>query len=180
MKHPIFISSLGNVVRTIIALAALSCGFAYPVPFLNAAAASAKVFVCPDCGCASDGKDFDKPGNCSTCGMPLVEKSSQQNVQKRVPTVAVLLFDGAEIIDYAGPWEAFGEAGFKVFSVAESSKPIAATFGQKIVPDHTFADCPPADILLVPGGGVRNAVANPALIKWVQNQTQKSEHVMSV
>src|SRR5207248_621771 len=44
-----------------------------------------------------------------------------------------------------------------------------------------FADCPPADILLVPGGGgVRNAVANPTLIKWVQNQAQKSEHVMSV
>ena len=109
--------------------------------------------------------------------MPLVEKTAQQ---KHTVTVAVLLFDGAEIIDYAGPWEAFGEAGFKVFTVAENSKPIAATFGQKIVPDHTFTDCPPADILLVPGGGVRHAVANGALIKWVQNQAQKSEHVMSV
>jgi len=109
--------------------------------------------------------------------MPLVEKSLEQ---KHVPTVAVLLFDGAEIIDYAGPWEAFGEAGFNVFTVAESSKPIAATFGQKIIPDHTFADCPAADILLVPGGGVHNAVENVKLVKWVHDQAQKSQHVMSV
>ena len=180
MKYPIFTSSLRNVVRTIILITALLCMFAHPISLLKAAAAPAKVYVCPDCGCASDQKDFDKPGNCPSCGMPLIEKTAQQNVQKHVPTVAVLLFDGAEIIDYAGPWEVFGEAGFKVFTVAENAKPIAATFGQNIVPDHTFANCPKADILLVPGGGVRNAVANPALIKWVQSQAQKSEHVMSV
>ncbi len=92
----------------------------------------------------------------------------------------MLLFDGAEIIDYAGPWEAFGEAGFKVFSVAEKSGPISAVFGQKISPDYTFANSPPADVLLVPGGGVRSAVQNAELIKWVQKNAQTSKHVMSV
>jgi len=31
-------------------------------------------YVCPPCGCAADGKEFDKPGGCPECGMPLMAK----------------------------------------------------------------------------------------------------------
>jgi DNA-directed RNA polymerase subunit RPC12/RpoP len=116
-----------------------------------------KVYVCPDCGCAADNRTFDKPGKCPECGMALIEKID--NKEQR-PSVAILLFDNAEVIDYAGPWEVFGEAGFKVFTVAENRAPINAVFRQKILPDYTFANSPTADILLVPGGGVRNAIGN--------------------
>ena len=145
---------------------------------LTAAPAPSKhVFVCPECGQECDKLVFDKPGNCPSCGMKLVEKID--NKEQRI-SVAVLLFDGAEVIDYSGPWEVFGEAGFKVYGVAERREPIHATFGQKIMPDYTFADSPPADILLVPGGGVSQALENPQLIKWVQRNAQASTHVMSV
>ena len=110
--------------------------------------------------------------------MALVEKKDEPEPKRT--RVAILLFDGAEIIDYAGPWEAFGEAGFEVFTVAEKKQPISATFGQKVLPDYTFADSPAADILLVPGGGVRNAVQDAALIEWVKKTTQATPHVMSV
>lgn len=33
-----------------------------------------KVYVCPPCGCAADGKEFPAPGQCPECGMPLIEK----------------------------------------------------------------------------------------------------------
>lgn len=137
----------------------------------------AEVYSCPDCGCAADNRTFDKPGKCPDCGMPLIEKID--NKEQR-PSVAILLFDNAEVIDYAGPWEVFGEAGFKVFTVAEKPAPINAVFGQKIVPDYTFANSPTADILLIPGGAIGNAVANPQLIQWVQKSAQSSKHVMSV
>jgi len=151
-------------------------------PLQGASNSPNKVYVCPDCGCAADSRTFDKPGNCPECGMALIEKVANQEQPNRIqrPTVAVLLFDGAEIIDYAGPWEAFGEAGFKVFTVAEKNEPISATFGQKINPDYTFANSPHADILLVPGGGVYGAVRNAQLIKWVQKNAGTSKHVMSV
>src|SRR5947207_4007312 len=142
-----------------------------------APAPSKRVFVCPECGQECDKLVFDKPGACPRCGMTLVEKVD--NREKRI-SVAVLLFDGAEVIDYSGPWEVFGEAGFKVYGVAEKREPIHATFGQKIMPDYTFADSPAADILLVPGGGVSQALENPQLIKWVQTNAQASTHVMSV
>ena len=33
-------------------------------------------YVCPPCGCAADGKEFDAPGACPECGMPLVAKAA--------------------------------------------------------------------------------------------------------
>jgi len=140
------------------------------------AAERTKLYVCPACGCPADDRTFYKPGKCPECGMDLIEKSDQKN-----PTVAILLFDGAEVIDYAGPWEVFGQAGFKIFTVAENSKQIDAVFGQKIISDYTFATAPAADIVLVPGGrGSRTAMQNSALIKWLQQRAQSSDHVMSV
>jgi putative intracellular protease/amidase len=138
-----------------------------------AQASTARAYICPDCGQDCDKLTFDKPGKCPNCGMTLIEKATQQKV-------AVLLFDGAEIIDYAGPWEVFGESGYKVYTVAEKAEPIKAVFGQKVVPDYTFANCPKADILLVPGGGVDDAVANPQLIKWLQTNAKDAKYVMSV
>jgi putative intracellular protease/amidase/predicted RNA-binding Zn-ribbon protein involved in translation (DUF1610 family) len=147
-------------------------------PVTISLAKTAKTYVCPDCGCPSDNRTFDKPGACPNCGMPLIEKGAN-NGQHRT-TVAVLLFDGAEIIDYAGPWEAFGEAGFQIFTVAEKKNPIHAVFGQKITADYTFANSPAADVLLVPGGAVENSMENTALLKWVRKNAETSKHVMSV
>ena len=101
--------------------------------------------------------------------------------EKEPPTVAILLFDGVQIIDYSGPWEVFGQAGFKVHTVAEKREPLTTAFGQKVVADYTFDDSPRADILLLPGGGgTRKAVDNPRLIKWIQDNARSATHVMSV
>ncbi len=137
---------------------------------------AAKVYVCPPCGQDCDKLTFDAPGKCPGCGMALVLKSEAD----KVPTVAILLFDHAEIIDFAGPWEVFGGAGYKVFTVAEKTEPVKCVYGQHVVADYTFDESPRADVLLVPGGGVGDAVNNPKLVKWVQDNAQKSDHVMSV
>ena len=169
-----------KILKTICAclIIVASTGAAPPI-----VVATPKVYVCPPCGCASADKTFDKPGKCPSCGMDLIEKvdnPQQPQQQHQHVTVAVLLFNGAEIIDYAGPWEAFGQAGFRVFSVAETAEPMTAVFGQRITADYTFANCPVADILLVPGGSMGKAAENPALVKWVQQSAQQSKHVMSV
>jgi len=96
------------------------------------------------------------------------------------PTVAILLFNGVEIIDYAGPWEVFGAAGFQAHTVAEKIEPLTMVFGQKLIADYTFENSPKADILLVPGGGVSGAMNNPRLIQWIQASAKEASHVMSV
>ena len=105
---------------------------------------------------------------------------AQSDEKSKTLTVAILLFDRAEIIDFAGPWEVFGGAGYKVFTVAEKLDPVNTVYGQKVVADYTFDNSPKADVLLVPGGGVSGAVANAKLIKWVQDNAKTSTYVMSV
>jgi putative intracellular protease/amidase len=140
------------------------------------ARAAGKIYVCTPCGLPCDKLEFDKPGACPSCGMALIEKTEAD----KLPSVSILLFDRAEIIDFAGPWEVFGGAGYKVFTVAEKTDPVNCVFGQRVVADYTFENSPRAHVLLVPGGGVGDAVNNPKLIKWVQDNAQTADYVMSV
>src|SRR5262249_28760101 len=109
-----------------------------------------------------------------------IDNQQQPGQPHETVTVAVLLFNGAEIIDYAGPWEVFGQAGFNVFSVAETTERMTAVFGQKIRTDYTSPNSPAADVLVVPGGSAGKAADNSALVKWVQQNAQTSKYVMSV
>jgi hypothetical protein len=42
-------------------------------------------WVCPPCGCAADGKEFDKPGTCPECGMDLVPKPAPKDAAPAQP-----------------------------------------------------------------------------------------------
>src|SRR5262245_9421861 len=138
---------------------------------------AAKVYVCPPCGLPCDKLTYDKPGDCPSCGMKLVPVGAAEDSP---PAVSVLLYNGVEIIDIAGPWEVFGAAGFLVHTVAEKIEPLTMVFGQKVVPDYTFDNSPKADILLVPGGGVGKPMKNDRLIEWVQSKSKEVRYVMSV
>jgi putative intracellular protease/amidase/DNA-directed RNA polymerase subunit RPC12/RpoP len=140
-----------------------------------------KVYVCPPCGLDCDERTFDKPGVCPQCGMTLIEKTEgmKQAAEKPV-TVAILLFNGVEIIDYSGPWEVFGAAGFVVHTVAAGTGPIKTVFGQKVIPDYTLENCPPADIVLIPGGGISVAINDSRVISWIQARAKESRYVVSV
>lgn len=94
--------------------------------------------------------------------------------------VAVLLYDGVEEIDYAGPIEVFGASGFDVFTVAQTKSPVTSVYGLQLLPDHDFSDAPNADVLLVPGGGVKLAWKNPALLTWIRQRSREVRIVMSV
>src|SRR5438105_4615193 len=140
------------------------------------AGASAKVYVCPPCGLPCDKLTFDKPGSCPQCGMTLIPADGEGGP----PKIAILLYNGVEIIDIAGPWEAFGTAGFLVHTVAEKTEPLTLVFGQKLIPDYTFENSPKADVLLVPGGGYGYQMKNDGLIGWIKNKSKDVKYVMSV
>jgi transcriptional regulator GlxA family with amidase domain len=102
------------------------------------------------------------------------------------PTIGILLFDDVEELDFAGPWEVFGvtiqnrNAG-RVVAIAETAGPVRCAKGLRVVPDHTFADAPPLDVVLVPGGmGTRREVANPVLIAWLRRVAADCTWVTSV
>jgi putative intracellular protease/amidase len=112
--------------------------------------------------------------------MPLVEKGSPAATGEKKKRVAVLVFDGAEIIDFTGPWEVFGAVDFQVYAVAATHDPITTSMGMKLVPTYAFADAPRPDVLLVPGGAVEGARSNPATLKWVVETSASAEETLSV
>ena len=69
-------------------------------------------------------------------------------------TVAVLVFDGVELLDFAGPAEVFIVASqrrpFRVVTVAPTNELIRTMGGIKIKPDFVFGDVPAADVLVIP------------------------------
>jgi transcriptional regulator GlxA family with amidase domain len=101
-------------------------------------------------------------------------------------TTGILIFDDAEELDFVGPWEILTAAaavvkGGRVVTIAERSGPVRCAKGLRVLPDHTFADAPPLDVVLVPGGqGTRREVSNPALIEWLRKAGERCRWVTSV
>lgn len=101
-------------------------------------------------------------------------------------TIGILLFDGVEELDFVGPWEVFTmvrhlDPGGRVVTIAATDAPVRCAKGMRVLPDHTFADAPQLDVVLVPGGeGTRREVANPALIEWLRKVGAQCQWVSSV
>lgn len=111
-------------------------------------------------------------------------------------SIAIVLFDHVEVLDFAGPFEVFSVSGrrnvgtpFHVFTVAEK-KVIAAKNDLVIQPTYLLGDCPPCDIFLVPGGGgfhadgtpfgTRLEMNNTNLLEWIRTRSTKAQLVLSV
>jgi transcriptional regulator GlxA family with amidase domain len=107
-----------------------------------------------------------------------------------VKTFGVMLFEGFELLDVFGPLEAFGMLANmgrgRVLTVAERAGQVTSAQGPKVIADFGFTesgfgDCPPIDILMVPGGiGTRREITNHAALEWLIAYAQKAEIVASV
>jgi putative intracellular protease/amidase len=95
--------------------------------------------------------------------------------------VAILVYNGVELLDFAGPSEVFASAGrsraFEVFTVAETRDPIASQGFVTVRPQYSIADCPRPDLIVVPGGA---PLRSRAVIDWIKRRAPDSELVMSV
>jgi len=101
-------------------------------------------------------------------------------------TTEILLFEDVEELDFAGPWEVFTVARMlkpedRVVTIAATREPVRAAKGLRVLPDHSFADAPELDVLLVPGGqGTRREVGKPELCDWLRKAGASCTWVTSV
>lgn len=98
-----------------------------------------------------------------------------------------LLFPGLEELDLLGPWEMISmwskhlQGPERCIMVAQTREPVVCAKGMSINPHATFADCPPLDCLLVPGGqGTREQVDNDVLVRFVAEQARGCQAILSV
>src|SRR5437764_6773368 len=93
----------------------------------------------------------------------LAEQKPLQPEQGSVP-VAFLISESAVIIDFCGPWEVFQDAdvpgrkepAFRLYTVAETRKPIRASGGMQIVADYDLPTAPAAKEVVIPAQNRRS------------------------
>jgi putative intracellular protease/amidase len=95
--------------------------------------------------------------------------------------VAILIFPGVQIVDYTGPYEVLGQAGYDVFTVAASTDPIVTNMGMTVTPAYSFQNAPAPDIIVLPGGAVADEIAKTdPTIRWILAASPKAEYTLSV
>ena len=145
-------------------------GFLAAMPFsISAAAAGEK-----ESSNSSGGEGTDKAGAVVNPLKPPAEGS--------IP-VAFLISDGAVVIDFAGPWEVFGNVMvgkrmdlFHCYNVAETTKPIRASGGMEIVPNYTLETAPAPKVIVIPAQND----PSKAMLEWVRKSAKSADVTMSV
>jgi len=105
-----------------------------------------------------------------------------------VTSIAVALFEGAEELDWAGPWEVlaawsqgFPDDGVEVFTLAQCSDPVTCAKGLRVLPDHTWETAPAFDVLVYPGGrGTRRELADDVVLDWLRAARERGTLMTSV
>lgn len=108
----------------------------------------------------------------------------------------IFIFDGVEVLDFAGPFEVFSRtrlrpgtesrrsedsAPFEVFTIAATREPVRATGGLRVLPHHDFASAPRVDLLVIPGGfGTRPLLEDNATLDWIRRTAASARTVTSV
>jgi putative intracellular protease/amidase len=103
--------------------------------------------------------------------------------KEQIP-VAVLISEGAVVIDFCGPWEVFQDvsipsrkdAPFRLYTVAETKTPIRTSGGMQIIPDYTIANAPSPKVIIIPAQSTRS----PAVLEWIRKSSKTTDVTMSV
>jgi cyclohexyl-isocyanide hydratase len=108
--------------------------------------------------------------------------------------IGFVIFPGITQLDVTGPFEVLSRLGTppsiadpsrfphsRTHVVAKTMAPVSSDRGLGLVPTRTFEDCPPLDLICVPGGaGVVEALADADTVDFIRRQGARAEYVTSV
>src|SRR3990172_11340000 len=108
-------------------------------------------------------------------------------------TIGIYLFDGAEVLDFAGPFEVFSTAArvhgrqeppspppFVVVTVGHGPGPIVARGGLRVQPAFGMQAHPQLDVLIIPGGMIDAELERPEVEAWIRRTAASSTISASV
>ncbi|MEZ5832387.1 MAG: DJ-1/PfpI family protein [Dongiaceae bacterium] len=108
--------------------------------------------------------------------------------------IGFVIFPRITQLDFTGPFEVLSRLGTpasisvpskfpqaKTHIVAKTMLPVASDRGLGVMPTCTFKNCPPLDLICVPGGaGVVDALADVETVAFIRYQGGRAEYVTSV
>jgi cyclohexyl-isocyanide hydratase len=97
--------------------------------------------------------------------------------------VGFVVFPDLTQLDFTGPLQVLArlpQAATHI--VARSTAPVPSDCGLTFLPTHTFATCPPLDLICIPGGssGVVEVMSDRDTIEFVRQQAATAKYVTSV
>ena len=106
--------------------------------------------------------------------------------------IGLVLFEGAEELDWVGPFEVFtmareiaadgsGAAGIEVVLISEDGAVVRGAKGMRVEVDASFEDAPPLDLLLIPGGiGTRREMESEVMLDFLRKKASECKWLTSV
>ena len=106
-------------------------------------------------------------------------------------TIGIFIFDGAEELDFVGPYEVFtmvnatldkGEAPLnEVLLISEDGGDVICNKGMRVGAHYAMAEAPPLDVICVPGGnGTRALISHKPVVDWLAGIAPQCSWVTSV
>lgn len=108
-------------------------------------------------------------------------------------SIGILIFDGAEELDFVGPFEVFsmarqaaemegkGRGPFEVKLISQTGEPIIGAKGMRVGADKSIDEVAHLDVLVVPGGqGTRREVENRELLGFIERIARNAAWTTSV
>jgi cyclohexyl-isocyanide hydratase len=97
--------------------------------------------------------------------------------------IGFVIFPNLTQLDFTGPLQVLSRLSQSVTHiVAKSAAPVPSDCGLGLVPTHTFASCPPLDLICIPGGseGVAGIINDSETIDFVRQKAGAAKYVTSV
>jgi transcriptional regulator GlxA family with amidase domain len=110
-------------------------------------------------------------------------KGDNAMAQSQVRTLGTVLYENFELLDVYGPLEMFGSIGpeLRLVTIAQKTGAVSSTQGPQTVAQYSFENCPPIDLILLPGGiGTIPELENEALLTFLRQRSATAEITMSV
>ena len=97
--------------------------------------------------------------------------------------IGLVIFPGMTQLDITGPHQVFAfMPNTQVDLLWKTLEPVKSSEGMTILPTLTFNDCPPLDVLCVPGGsmGVVEMMRDVEVLEFLQRQGKTAKYITSV
>src|SRR5262245_20020038 len=97
--------------------------------------------------------------------------------------IGFVIFPDLTQLDFTGPLQVLSRLPQSATHiVAKSAAPVPSDCGLELGPTHTFANCPPLDLICIPGGseGVAGIINDRETIAFVRQQATAAKYVTSV
>ena len=96
--------------------------------------------------------------------------------------IGFLIFQNVTQLDFTAPFEVFARMpDSEILLISRDMSPVISDKGLSVNPTNTFGNCPPLDLICVPGGGgISSVIEDKNALKFLTEQSQYVQYITSV